>query len=65
MTLKFLNDAPAEPPRNPFSIFVGEKRPGMNGPAAQPSGLELRKASVEEAGEPKKKKSKQEAKDEA
>ncbi|CAJ1421952.1 unnamed protein product, partial [Effrenium voratum] len=48
MTLKFLNDAPAEPPRNPFSIFVGEKR----------------KASVEEAGEPKKKKSKQEAKDE-
>ena len=26
MTLKFLRDAPPEPPKNPFAIFVGEKR---------------------------------------
>ena len=26
MTLKFLNDAPAEPPKSTFAIFVGEKR---------------------------------------
>ena len=26
MTLKFLNDAPKEPPKTAFAIFVGEKR---------------------------------------
>ncbi|CAE6967578.1 HMGB2 [Symbiodinium sp. KB8] len=46
MTLKFLRDAPPEPPKNPFAIFVGEKR----------------RMSEESNGAPPKKRSREEAK---
>eukprot|EP00931_Biecheleriopsis_adriatica_P084991 TRINITY_DN5912_c0_g1_i1.p1 TRINITY_DN5912_c0_g1~~TRINITY_DN5912_c0_g1_i1.p1 ORF type:complete len:1229 (-),score=455.15 TRINITY_DN5912_c0_g1_i1:71-3757(-) len=46
MTLKFLDDAPPQPPKTPFSVFVGEKR----------------QAASEAGGEPPAKKSKQELK---
>ncbi|CAE7618338.1 cka1 [Symbiodinium pilosum] len=45
MTLKFLNDAPAEPPKSTFAIFVGEKR----------------RLSEESNGAPPKKRSREEA----
>ncbi|CAE7251331.1 HMGB2 [Symbiodinium sp. CCMP2592] len=46
MTLKFLRDAPPEPPKNPFAIFVGEKR----------------RMSEESNGAPPKKRTREEAK---
>eukprot|EP00442_Polarella_glacialis_P052180 CAMPEP_0115150676 /NCGR_PEP_ID=MMETSP0227-20121206/65176_1 /TAXON_ID=89957 /ORGANISM="Polarella glacialis, Strain CCMP 1383" /LENGTH=1249 /DNA_ID=CAMNT_0002561077 /DNA_START=69 /DNA_END=3819 /DNA_ORIENTATION=+ len=47
MTLKFLNDAPAQPPRSPFSIYLGEKRRAES----EAAGKKVKKARKEQQDE--------------
>eukprot|EP00933_Yihiella_yeosuensis_P022710 TRINITY_DN17832_c0_g1_i1.p1 TRINITY_DN17832_c0_g1~~TRINITY_DN17832_c0_g1_i1.p1 ORF type:complete len:1215 (-),score=478.94 TRINITY_DN17832_c0_g1_i1:131-3775(-) len=48
MTIKFLNMAPAAPPKTPFAVFVGEKRKASDEPAGKKPDKKARAAEIEE-----------------
>merc|ERR1712060_696590 len=46
MTIKFINAAPAAPPKSPFSVFLGEKRKAAGGGEGEPKSKEAKSEEV-------------------
>merc|ERR1719221_2437075 len=46
MTIKFINAAPAAPPKSPFSVFLGEKRKAAGGGDDEPKSKEAKLEEV-------------------